>query len=90
MQGVFLVDQAFKHFVNLDERLRLALNVDRRARDANQHTLALLRDIGMDADPAMPNHGRLIPDFFLSQSNTIFNRPISPYSLSGALSAGTG
>jgi hypothetical protein len=30
----------------------------------SQHALALLRDIGMGADPATANHGRLIPDFF--------------------------
>ena len=78
MPRVFLIDQALESFVNLDEHHGLALGVDRRARYAGQHALAFLRQFGMNANPAVPDHGRLIPDFFLSQSSSIFNRPISP------------
>ena len=78
MARVFLIDQALEHFVDLDEHHWLALGVDRRARHAGQHALALLRQVGMNANPAVPDHGRLIPDFFLSQSSSILSRPISP------------
>jgi hypothetical protein len=78
MAGVFLIYQALEHLVDLNELHRPALGVDRRTRHTSQRALALLRQIGMCVDPAVPDHGRLIPDFFLSQSSSIFNRPISP------------
>ena len=78
MQGVFLIDQALEHFVDLDERQGAALGVNRRTRHTSQHALAPLCQFGVCADPAVSDHGRLIPDFFLSQSSSIFNRPISP------------
>jgi hypothetical protein len=62
----------------LDKQHSFALDVDGRARHASEYALALLRDIGMGAYPSMADHGRLIPDFFLSQSSSIFKRPISP------------
>ena len=34
-------------------------------------TMLYALGIGMGADPAVPDHGRLIPDFFLSQSSSI-------------------
>ena len=78
MARVFLVDQALEQLVGLDKQHGFALDVDRRARNPSEHALALLRDIGMGVDPSMTDHGRLIPDFFLSQSSSIFKRPISP------------
>ena len=78
MTRVFLINQALEQLVGLDKHYGFALDVDRRARDASEHALALLRDIGMGTDPSMTDHGRLIPDFFLSQSSSIFKRPISP------------
>ena len=78
MARVFLVDQTLEQLVCLDKQHGFALDVDRRARNASEHALALLRDIGMGAYPSMADHGRLIPDFFLSQSSSIFKRPISP------------
>src|SRR5674476_231485 len=42
------------------------------------------------ADPLLANFYRLIPDFFLSQSNSIFKRPISEYSRSGVADGSAG
>ena len=61
---VLLINQPLEHLVCLDKKHGFALDVDRRARDASEHALTLLRDIGMGADPSMADHGRLIPDFF--------------------------
>ena len=90
MAGVFLIDQAFEDFVPLSGRLGLALGVDGSAYDTGQRALALLSHSRVNTDPAASGHGRLIPDFFLSQSSSILSRPISPYSRSGALCGAMG
>lgn len=41
-----------------------ALDINRSARNASEHALALLRDIGTGAYPGMADPGGLIPDFF--------------------------
>ena len=64
MARVFLIDQALGHFAKLDRHDRSAFGLDRRTRHAGQNALAFLRQIGMNADPTVPDHGRLIPYFF--------------------------
>jgi len=71
--------------VTLSRHLGLALGVDGGAYNTGKHALALLADLGVNSDSATTRHGRLIPDFFLSQSSSILSRSISPYSRSGAL-----
>lgn len=90
----FLVDQAaqqqvlragiFRHFGG-------EAPVHRR-RHFRQLTLSAHREFFGAVDPAHPGFGAHTPNFFLSQSTSIFNRPISPYrrSSSPLSSAGFG
>ncbi len=51
----------------------IALDADRHARHASEFALALMHYIGMGAYTGKADHG-----LFLSQSSSIFKRPISP------------
>src|SRR5450830_620323 len=93
--GIFLVNQrAQRQVVLVLVRLpgrRLDPAVHRCARHASELTLARQRQLGVPRfDPAQ---ARLLvqgPSFFLSQSTSIFSRPISPYSLSSGLVSSMG
>ncbi|WP_298159790.1 hypothetical protein, partial [Ferrovum sp.] len=64
--------------------------VNRGACYPNQLALVTNGDPDHRLNPITPCHGRDIPDFFLSQSNSIFKRPISPYNRSGSWCSDTG
>ena len=53
------------------------LSINRGARDTRQFALSGQRQQAFDVYPVSSVSYRLIPAFFLSQSNSIFNRPIS-------------
>ena len=81
--GVLFVDQATDQQIAFIDRLGLLLRIDRGARDAGQNALPNDGYRICSVDPPVPDHGRLIPDFFLSQSSSIFNLPISLQSHTG-------
>src|SRR5690606_13408818 len=57
--------------------------IDRGAVNSRQFALPGQRQWFDGADPLLAVFYWLIPDFFLSQSSSIFNRPISEYRRSG-------
>ena len=74
---IFLVDQIAEQQVDFSYRLGLAARIDRRARHARQRALLNHAHRVAAVDPRLANHGRLIPDFFFSQSSSTFSLPIS-------------
>lgn len=74
---VDLVEELTEQQVSAALRWRLPVSVRRRSRDTCQSTLAYDRNRIAGVDPALSDHGRLTPDFFFSQSSSIFRRPIS-------------
>ncbi len=76
--------------LSLIKQPRFLASVQRGACNASQNALAAYGNIARLVNPVLAHHGRLIPDFFLSQSSSILRRPISPYRCSGSLCAATG
>jgi len=62
--GVFLVDQAAEQEVAFIDRPDLLPRIDRGAGNARQSTLLDQGYFVPVADPRLPGHDRLIPDFF--------------------------
>lgn len=81
---VFLVDQAPEQQFAVIDRPGLLLRLDRGAGYPGQNALPDHGHILPFVDPRVPHHGRLIPDFFVSQSSSTFSLPISLYSRSGS------
>ena len=81
---VLLIDQTTEQQIAFIDRLGLFLRINRGAGYARQNTLLDHGGLIPFANPRLPHHDRLIPDFFLSQSNSIFSLPISLYSNSGS------
>ena len=73
-----LVDQPLKKMIVFGENLWLAPCVHRGTRHASKDALPPHANHIACLDPGSTHHGRLIPDFFLSQSSSILRRPISP------------
>ena len=90
MPGELLVDQAAQQQVAFIDNAGLLLRIDRRTRHPGQNALPNYSYRTAFGNPPLPDHGRLIPDFFLSQSSSIFSFPISLYSRSGSRCAATG
>jgi len=72
--GVDLIQKVQFQLVRLGYRVR---RIDRGSVDTRQYTLPGQRQGIFTIYPAPPVLYRLIPDFFLSQSSSIFSRPIS-------------
>src|SRR5574337_780710 len=88
---VFLVDQAHQQQVFLRRPVRRVAPVEARPRHLRQLALPRDRELTAGVDPAHSERRTHSPDFFLSQSSSIFKRPISPYSRSeSACDAGFG
>jgi hypothetical protein len=66
------------------------LNLRRSPGHARQFALPHDGQLAVEFNPAAPRLYWPSPDFFLSQSNSIFSRPISPYRRSGELCSSTG
>src|SRR5471030_788473 len=81
---VFLVNQATEQQITFVERTAHLRRIDCGARYSRQNALPDHGHRIRLVDPRLPHHGRLIPDFFLSQSSSTFSLPISLYSRSGS------
>ena len=84
MPRVLLVDQSTVQQVEFIGRPGGLLRIDGGPGDAGQGTLPNQAHLRINANPRLSHYHRLIPDFFLSQSSSTFNLPISPYSRSGS------
>jgi site-specific DNA recombinase len=88
--GVLLVNQpTVDEIAGIDHRWA-ALRIDRGAAYPRQSTLLNHVNRIARVDPPVTYHGRLIPDFFFSQSSSIFNCPIALYNSSGSRCAAAG
>src|ERR1035437_4867954 len=74
---VRFIDQPTDTQITFINPLGFPLRIDRGAGYAGQNALPDNGHRIPVVDPLLPDHGRLISDFFLSQSSSIFNLPIS-------------
>src|SRR3972149_3457301 len=85
--GVDLHQKNRFQFVRLGDQMR---RIEAGTGDTRQLTLPGQRQWVLGVYPLPTVLYRLIPDFFLSQSRSIFNRPISEYSRSELAAGSTG